>query len=264
MLKIFLSKKVLGPIIIMLVFFSINLILNNIVKKILKSKLTNDKKRKKTMVGLINNIIKYFLLLISILMILSIYGIDTSALITSLGVVGVVAGLAVQDLLKDFLAGITIIFEDQYSVGDTVTINGFKGEVLSVGLKTTKLKAYTGEIKFLANRNIVEVTNHSLAPSLAIVDISVSYEDDITKVEQIISELCARLTKELKEIKSDVTFLGIENLAASSVDYRIQVETMPLKHCEIRRKMLRELKIELDKNKITIPYEQMVVHNARV
>ena len=262
MLKIFFSKKILGPIIIIIVFFTINVLVNNIIKKILKTKLAHDEKRTKTLIGLISNIIKYFLLLIAILMILSIYGIDTSALITSLGVVGIVAGLAVQDLLKDFLAGISIIIENQYSVGDTVTINGFKGEVVGVGLKTTKLKAYTGEIKFISNRNIDEVINHSLASSLAIIDIPIPYEVDINKVEKILNDKCLELSKQLKNLKGKIEILGVEDLADSSVKIRIQAETKPLKQYEVKRQILKEIKEELDKHKISIPYNQVVIHNA--
>jgi len=262
MLDIILSKKVLGPIIIIFATLIISSLLSNVVKKILKTKISVDDKRKKTMIGLISNIVKYFLFIIAILMILSLYGIDTTALITSLGVVGLVAGLAVQDLLKDFLSGISIIFENQYVVGDTVTINGFKGEVISLGLKTTKLKAYTGEIKFISNRNVTEVINHSVEHSLAVVDISISYEEDIDKVEKVLTELCSTLSKKLKNIKGEVLYLGIESLESSSINYRIQVETEPLKQYEIKRQLLREIKQELDKNEITIPYEQLVIHNA--
>ena len=76
---------------------------------------------------LVTNIVKYFIIVIVFLIILEIFGVDTKALIASLGVLGLVAGLAVQDTLKDFIAGITIIVEDQYEIGDWVKINNFKG-----------------------------------------------------------------------------------------------------------------------------------------
>lgn len=261
MVKILLSKKVLGPIIIIILFLMVNIIVSKLVKKITKTKLVHDEKKKRTMISLLTNIFKYFLLTIAILMILNLYGIDTTALITSLGVVGLVAGLAAQDLLKDFLSGMSIIFENQYSVGDTITIDGFKGEVISLGLKTTKIMAYTGEVKFISNRNVIDVINHSASPSLAVVDIPIPYEEDLNKVENVLNNICNKLSKELKNIKSKVELVGIEQLASSSIIYRIQVKTEPLKHYEVKRVLLREIKLELDKNKITIPYEQVVIHN---
>lgn len=258
-----LVKEIIAPIVIILIFTLLYILVSKIIKKIAKLKLTKtDEKRKKTLVSLINNIIKYFFMIIAILMILSIYGIDTTAILASLGAVSLVAGLAFQDTLKDFLSGFFIIFENQYGIGDTVTIGDFKGEVTSLGLKTTKIKAATGEIKIVANRNIDAVINHSLDKSLAIVNFQVAYEDDLAKVEDVLIKLCSKLTKELPNLKGDVTLLGVTELAASGVSYRIVADTEPMKHYEVERLILKELKLELDQNGITIPYNQVVIHNA--
>ena len=261
MLEILLSKKVLGPIIIIIGFSIVYYILKNVIKKALLNK-TVDDKRKKTIISLINNLIKYFFIIIAILMILSIYGINTTALITSLGVVGVMAGLALQDILKDFLAGVSIITENQYAIGDTVTINGFKGEVISLGIKTTSIKSYTGDIKYISNRNITEVINHSKDFSLAVIEVSISYEENIEKVEKVLNKLFEKLNKEIDYLKSDIQLLGIEDLAASAVVFRITAETEPLKHFDVQRILRKEIKQELDKNNISIPYDQLVVHNG--
>ena len=258
-----LIKEIIAPILIIIGSIIIYKIVSKIVKKafIIKS-VKGNKKKQETLVSVINNIIKYFIMIIALLMILDIFGIDTKTLITSLGVVGLVAGLAVQDLLKDIISGMSIIFENQFYVGDTVEINGFKGEVIHLGLKTTQLKSYTGEIKIISNRNIIEVTNYNLANSLAIVDFQVAYEDNNEKVEKVLTNLCKRLTKELNNIKGEVKLLGITNLASSGVEYRITVETVPLEHYEIQRIILKEIKLELEKNGITIPYQQLVVRNG--
>ena len=109
-------------------------------------------------------------------MILNVYGVNTTALLTSLGLVGLGVSLSLQDTVKDFLAGIFIIFENQYDVGDTIEVAGFKGEVIALGLKTTKIKAVTGEVNIIANRNIGSVINHSFSNSLAVVEFDVAYE----------------------------------------------------------------------------------------
>ena len=108
-------------------------------------------KRKTTIISLIKNIIKYIIAIIILLMILNLYGVNTTSIIASLGAVSVVIGLAFQDIIKDFLAGVFIIFDNEYAVGDWVKINDFTGEVVSLGLKTTKIKAYSGEVKSLSN-----------------------------------------------------------------------------------------------------------------
>lgn len=258
-----LIKETIAPILIIICSIIIYKIVSKIVRKalVVRSSKTN-KKKQETLVSVINNIIKYFIIIIALLMILDIFGIDTKTLVASLGVVGLVAGLAVQDLLKDIISGISIIFENQFYVGDTVEISGFKGEVIHMGLKTTKLKSYTGEVKIISNRNITEVTNYNLANSLAIVDFQVAYEENNEKVEKILTQLCERLTSELENIKGTVTLLGVNNLASSGIEYRIIVETVPLQHYEIQRKIKRAVKLELEKNGIIIPYQQLVVRNG--
>lgn len=263
MLKNILIKEILGPIIVVIVSVLIYSIIISILKKFFNSKSRHiDIKRKKTLFELFRNIIRVIIILIAILSILEIYGIDTKTVVASLGVIGVVIGLAFQDLLKDFIAGISIIVEGQYRVGDTVTINGFKGEIISIGLKSTKIKSYTGEILIIANHLINEVINYSLSNSLALIDIDVAYEENIEKVEKVLTNLCERLTNELPYLKGNVELLGINSLEASSVRFRIIALTESMKHYEIQRKMLKEVKLELDKNKITIPFTQVVIHNG--
>lgn len=257
-----LIKEIVAPVLIIVFSIIVCKVIQGIVKRTLKLKSSKaGKKKQDTLVSVINNIIKYFIMIIALLMILDVFGIDTKTLVTSLGVVGLVAGLAVQDLLKDIISGMSIIFENQFYVGDTIEINGFKGEVTHLGLKTTKLKSYTGEVKIISNRNITEVVNFNLANSLAVVDFQIAYESETEKAEKILTNLCSKLTKELKNIKGDVTLLGVTKLDSSGVEYRITVETVPLKHYEVTRQILKAVKLELEKHKITIPYPQLVVHN---
>ena len=258
MLEKLLTKRVIGPIAIVVGFG----ILYFIFKKIIKKVLSKGDKRKKTLISLFTNLIKYFMIIIALLMILDIYGINTSALITSLGVVGLVGGLALQDILKDFLAGIAIITENQYEIGDIVTINGFKGEVLSLGIKTTKIKSYDGDVKFISNGSITEVINHTITNSLAIINLSISYDEDTDKVEKVLNNLFKKLSIEIPELTDEIKLLGIEDLGKSAIIFKIIAETKPMKHYEVARTLRKAIKEELDKNNIVIPYEQLVVHNG--
>jgi len=263
MLEKILVKEVMGPIVVILSCLLIYHLIKKIISKMMKVKLSRiDQRRQKTINVLILNIIKYFLIVVAIIIILSMLGVNMNAVVASLGVVGVVVGLAFQDILKDFLSGISIIVEDQYKIGDTVTINDFKGEVLAIGFRTTRLKAYTGEVMIISNRNIQKVINHSFKSSKAIVDVMVSYEEDLLKVEKVLSEVCDKLSNEIKGLKSKIEILGINELGDSGITYRIVVDTKPMKHLEIKRLLLREIKMTFDKNKINIPYNQLVIHNA--
>ena len=256
MLEKILVKEVIAPIVIIIVSFVVYKILCAVVSRLFLIKVKKiDAKRKKTVHALVKNVIKYFIIVISFLMILEIYGIDTKSIITSLGVVGVVAGLALQDILKDFISGAAILFENQYSVGDVVTINGFKGEVVFLGIKTTKIKAYTGEINIIANRMITEVINHT-------IEIGVAYNSDLEKVDKIIDQVCEEATNELENLTGKVECVGIQQLAENKIIYRITVTTKPQQNFGIERILRRKLKDALTKNNIEIPVSQVVIPSA--
>lgn len=258
-----LKKEVLGPIIVLLTSYAIYFLLKKIIKKAFQIKNKKiDEKRQKTLESLVMNIIKYCIIILSILSILSIYGVDTKTFVASFGVVGVVVGLAFQDLLKDFISGASILLENQYRVGDVITIGDFKGEVLELGLKTTKVKAYTGEIKIIANRNILEVINHTIEDARAIVNIGVPYEEDLDRVEEVLKKLCQKLTKELSLIKGEVELLGITDFKDSSIEYRITVITEANQQYAVERILRKQIKQEFDRNKISIPYNQLVVYHG--
>ncbi len=256
-----LVKEVVGPILIILVSLVIYLIIKSVIDNVFRIKNKYiDKRKSKTINGLINNIVKYFIIIVDVIMILDIFGVDTKTLIASLGVVGFVAGLAVQDTLKDFVAGISIILENQYSVGDTITVKGFRGEVISLGIKSTKIKAYTGEVMIIPNHLIEQVINHSMDKSLAIVDIPVSYNTDVNKLENVLNKLFEKVGSSIDGITGPIKVLGLESYDDSSISYRVVVDTIPMKHYQVERELKKIIKIELDKNGIEIPFPQVVVH----
>ena len=256
-----LKKEIIAPIIILTVCFLLCTLSKRIVTKIfsIKSKRINDNK-KKTIINLINNIVIFLIVIVSILLILEIFGIDTKSLVASLGVVGLVAGLALQDILKDFIVGMTIIFEGEYLVGDWVSINGFKGEVLPSNLRTTKIKAYTGEVKIISNRNITEIINFSLEKTNLVIDVNVAYESDIKKVKDVLNNLCIEL-KERYSLK-EMDCLGIQELSESSIVFRLVALSKYPDHFELDRKIKEDIVLTFNKEKITIPYNQVVVHNG--
>lgn len=258
---IILSKKVLAPVITIVISYFVYQLLKSIVKKIFKSKHNKNDNRRKMISDLIISIVKYFLIIMAALIILDIYGIDTKALVTSLGVVSLVAGLAVQDVLKDVVAGISIIIEEQYMIGDYVKINGFEGWVKFLSLKTTRLESFTGEIHIIPNHLIGEVTNYSKNKSLAIVDVGVAYECDVDKAITVLNDMCSKYKND--NILKAPQVLGVENLADSSVNIRIVCETKSMQQHGVRRDLNKQAKQVLDKNKISIPYPQVVVHDGK-
>ncbi len=222
-----------------------------------------DSRKLSTINSFLSNIVKYAIWCIALLALLSNFGINTAALITGLGVVSLVIGLAFQDILKDILVGTSILFENWFAVGDLVKINEFMGTVISVGLKSTRLQAYTGEIKIISNRNISEVINYSLDKTLAVVDVAVSYESKLDKVEKVLQIAAATLTEKIPLLTEEPQVLGVQELQDSQVVFRIVGKCKPAQHFEVERKMRKEFKNALDKNGIKIPYPQIEVHNEK-
>lgn len=260
----FAKKEVYMTIINIVIYILIGYILYRLIKGILiKSLKINKKKRQQTITKLMISIIKIVIVTIEVILILSLFGVNVTSLLAGVGIASVVIGLALQDIMKDVLAGAFIIFDDQFDVDDLVEINGFTGTVISVGIKTTKLKNYEGKIRIISNRNISEVTNYSKANSFAIVDIPVSYEENLEHVEKIISKIATRINKEVENLVSEVQILGIDALASSSINYRIMVEVKPTMHYAARRIMHKIIKEEFDKANITIPYNKLEVINGK-
>lgn len=254
--------RILNSIIILVVAFLIYFLTKTIIKKTFNnSYLKIDEKKQRTIIELFINLAKAFIIVVTLMMVLDVYGINVKSLLASLGVFAAVAALAMQDVLKDLIAGISIILEGQFRIGDTISIDDFKGEVIQLSLKTTRIKAYTGEIKIFANHNIQNVVNYSINNSLAIVDVSISYDTDLNKAEKVLSKLCERLSIELSDLQGEVQLVGVESLSDYAIIYRITCLTESMKHFDIQRKILKEVKMELDKNNIKIPFPQLVVHN---
>lgn len=214
-------------------------------------------KRKATIVSLIKNIIKYIIAIIVLLMILNLYGVDTTSIIASLGVFSLVLGLAFQDIIKDFLAGVFIIFDNEYAVGDWVKINDFTGEVVSLGLKTTKIKAYSGEVKALSNSSFTEVVNYNLHPTNLFMEIPFGYDVKLEVIEEILNNVREEILKVDNVI--DFELLGINSFEDSYLKYAIVITCNAMMHYGIKRETLKLIKIGMEEKGVSIPYNKMDV-----
>ena len=160
-------KKLINSAIYILFVFIIYLILRRVLKIMFtrtKSRRLNSqqKQRVRTVSQLVASILKYIMLILVILVILADFGVNVSSLIAGLGITAAVVGLAFQDMIKDIIAGITIITEGQFSVGDVIEVDGFKGTVISVGLKTTQIENREKQVKIISNHNVDGVINYSM------------------------------------------------------------------------------------------------------
>ncbi|WP_067622111.1 mechanosensitive ion channel family protein [Alicyclobacillus acidiphilus] len=219
-----------------------------------------DDRRKATMTSLFANVIRYTVYFILVIEILTTLGVNVAALLAGAGIVGVAVGLGAQSVIKDFLTGLLILFEDQYAVGDVVQINGFTGTVVSVGVRLTRIQAWTGELEIVPNGQITTVTNYSRTNSTAVIDVGIAYSSDIAKAKSIME----RVLREMKEehpdtMVGDVTVSGVTALSASSVDLRATAICAPNSSAGIQREAQERIKLAFDEAGIEIPYPQTTV-----
>lgn len=259
----FTSEKVLTPIVIIIVTLVLSSILKGIVTRIFnKNKNSYRIKKSATIANLVNKVITVFIYIIAIIMILSIYGIDTSGLIASLGIAGAVLGLALQDTVQDLMAGINIVLSNYYVIGDIVKIKDFTGTVIELSLKNTKIKSLSGEVYIFANHDVGSVINYSQSRAGVIISIPTAYEEKTDKVEKALKEIVQEY-KDKGAIFEDSQYLGIDELSDSSINYTILIYCQPQDRWKTKREVLRKIVNKYDELGIKIPYNQIEVHNGK-
>lgn len=248
LLTTILNKQLVGTLVILIGALIISAVIKKVIKKLFKLHLTAvDEKRQKTLESLLINVTKYAVFVIALIMLLELYGFDITTLLASFGILGLVVGLALQDTARDFISGFSIIFEDQYRVGDNVTIGNFRGDVKTLGLKTTVLRSRNGEIKSIANRNIMEVINHSRESARETISLTIAQEADASRINEILTELAEKLTNELPELAGPIKNYGVNNMETSNVVFLMSFKTTPLQQEDTKRAIIQEIKNVLDK-----------------
>ena len=256
-------------IIIPLVEIIIGVIIFKIIKRFVKKLSTKNKlkasqlQRINTIKTLVLNIIKYIIIILVVLSILAELGIDVGSILAGLGIGTAIIGLAFQDLAKDIITGFSIIAEGEYEIGDTIEVDGFMGEVVFIGLRTTRIRNFKGATKIIANHYMSNIINYSNNNSLAVVDVGIAYENKEEDIEKTFDNLFKRLKGKIPNATKEPEVWGVNQLADSSVVYRVVVETEPMKHFATERFLRKEIKKEFDKSGIKIPYTQIEVHNGK-
>lgn len=219
-------------------------------------------KKGKAIINLLSSFIKYISAIILIFLILSICGVDTTTLLAGAGILSLIVGLGAQPLIEDIIAGLFIVFEDVFDVGDIIIIDDFRGTVKEMGIRTTKIEDAGGDIKVVNNSDIRSLINMTSELSLAICDIDIDYNESLENVEKIINNNLAKIKENNPKIISGPYYLGVQNLGQSGVTLRFTANCKEIFKYQVQRDLNRDIKILFDKNNITIPFAQVVVHEA--
>ena len=219
------------------------------------------KQKADTLSNVIESFGRMVILLIATMMVLSNVGLDIGPLLASAGVVGLAIGFGAQSLIRDFISGFFILLEDQFGVGDVVTISDATGTVEHLSLRRTALRTLDGTVVTIPNGEILQVSNLTKGWARAIMDIDISYSDDIDYAMQVIQD-------ELEGIETDehigdviiapAEVLGVIALGAYQVTIRAWVKTKPMEQWGVQRELFKRLKQALDRNGVTIPFPHQV------
>lgn len=216
----------------------------------------------KTVHKLLQNAVKYVIMILVVIAVLNALGINVTSLVAGVGIASIVIGLALQDTMTDILAGISMILDDQFNVGDYVEINGFEGTITEVGLKSTKIRDYKNVVKVMSNRTITSVTNYSKKDPKITIDIPIPYDVDNKKADKVIENIKNRIDKEIEFLTEETIVFGLNNFEESHIEYRLLVSTKKDMQFAAKRKANRIIKEEFDKAKISIPFNIIEVKNG--
>ena len=237
---------------------------NRFIAKVYKlsPKFKMDERKANTLSGITKSIVKYTVYAAMGASILSVLNILTKPVLAAAGLGGIAIGFGAQSLVKDVFTGFFILFEDQYSVGDYITISGMTGTVDELGLRITKIKAFNGDLHIIPNGEIKTVTNHSRNNSLAIIDIGITYEEDEEKALGLIKKVAEKYYCENEDKVTDKPeTLGIVKFDETGIVIRTVMKTVPLTHWQVERDVRKKIIQVFKENNIELPYPKRVYIN---
>jgi small conductance mechanosensitive channel len=176
-------------------------------------------------------------------------GYPVGPLIASAGVVGVALGFGAQSLVKDFLSGIFMIFEDQYGVGDSVDLGEAGGTVEAVGLRVTRLRDVEGTVWYVRNGEILRVGNQSQNWARTVLDIPIALNQDLVRVQQVLQDVAHDLWEDddfKHQIIEEPSVWGVQDLTPNWITVRVTLKTAPLEQWAVAREMRQRIKSRFD------------------
>jgi small-conductance mechanosensitive channel len=222
--------------------------------------------RAETMGGLLKSIVTGLVFAIVLMMALSEIGVNIAPLIASAGIVGVALGFGAQSLVKDFLSGVFLIFEDQYGVGDDVTFGDVSGTIEAVSLRVTRLRDVNGTVWYLRNGEILRVGNQSQNWSRSVLDIPVGIKEDVVRVRAVLKDVAHTLWEDDRfknKIIEEPEVWGVQSLGPDAVVVRVTIKTLPQQQWTVSREMRERVKAAFDREGIAMPQPQRIVLDDR-
>lgn len=249
--------------------------IERIVRRIIRthrySSKEEERKREDTLITVFHTASMVLVWIVAVIVILMQLHVNFAGLLTGAGLIGIVVGVGAQGAIRDFLAGVFIILENQYRVGDIVTLsaglpNGVSGVVEDITVRITKLRDLDGNLHIVSNGSVGVITNMTFKYANVNVDIPVTYTTDIDKAKKVINEVGIELAGDEamgKDITEAIQFLRVDRFDASVMIIKALGKVTAGTQWDVAGEFRRRIMIAFDKKGIEIPYPQVVVHEEQ-
>lgn len=212
-----------------------------------------------TIVSIVKSLLKWAIIIIVIFRLLVVWGVDVGTCLVGLGLFSLIIGLGCQSLISDIVAGVFLVTDGAFEVGDIVVINGFRGTVHELGLKSTKIMDASGDLKTIANSSIATVVNLSDDVSIAVSEPRISYDQDLSYVEAIIAKNIEAIGKSIPPIVGWPFYKGVGEAADSYVGLKIIAQCREEDRFQVERDLNRAFFLLFKDNGIEIPYPVITI-----
>ena len=213
-----------------------------------------------TALRLVLSFSRYAIFIVAIIWILSSWGVDTQALLVSAGILGLIIGLGAQSLIADIIAGLFIVFDGEFKVGDFIVVDGWRGSVMEIGIRTTKIQDEGGNIKYINNNTISAVVNQSQELSVIRCELPINYSDDLERVELLIRDYMPKIKDKIPYIVEGPYYKGVQDMLDSSVNLLFLAKCKEVDFYPARRALNREIYRMANEIHIEIPFNQIVLN----
>ena len=215
--------------------------------------------RAKTVLTLMDGLVKYACAIAIIIFLLKALGVDSTAIFASVGILTLVIGLGCQSLIADIVAGMFIVFEDEYEVGEIITVGDFRGTVIEIGIRATKILDVSGNIKIINNSDISNVINMSRELSVAVVDCEFPYDVPIEVIEGLLKDNFDKFKEKIPAIIEGPFYKGVSGYGDSNVAVKITAKCKEDDRYQVQRDLLREYRMVFNEAGIDLSFNQVVV-----
>lgn len=248
--------SVVTILIILLIIVIIRLITLRSIKKAKNLRIAN-------LADVINSILKYIAIIILILTLLTIWDFNTIVLLIGMGIIVLIVGLGSLNLINDLLCGVTLVFGNSYDVDDIIEVDGFKGRVTQIGLRTTRLMNNKGEEKCITNGSIKSLVNYSRYFSMAEVSFIVNHNEDVNNIVTILEEKLPLIKDLFSEIIEGPNVIGLTEINLQGSIVKVTAKTLPEQQYSVERYLIRMIKDILETNNIKFAVNTMEIRNER-